>query len=191
MIKISIFVNIYSDEWRQLVVNIQIGSVNSEYSQCENRNISSDRITTGGSIQSTGKNVCAIRSAFRAQDCSVRTVKIKQLKNPLVYSVPFKQTLTKQEILGITNHLLSFDKITDRLENGASNYCACIRCRDGVFTEQFSSNNMGYTYRHRLMVGIYETRACNRFKCLTYITNFMKPFKIWWKDTQTQIHKDT
>jgi hypothetical protein len=83
----------------------------------------------------------------------------------------------------------------DRIEIVVSNYSsivACIRCCGNVFTEPLSSNNMGYTYRHRLIGGIYEVHHWDWLRChdiprFTKVGWGVQKLIVW--DTNTQ-HED-
>jgi hypothetical protein len=59
-----------------------------------------------------------------------------------------------------------------------------------IFTEPLLSNDRGYTYRHRMIRGIYEARLWDAFRCRNI--HVRATFhKVWFKysEVNTQIHR--
>jgi hypothetical protein len=75
-----------------------------------------------------------------------------------------------------THILISYD--TDHIENDASSSSstvACILCHGNVSTQPLpSTDRRGYTYRYRLMRGIYKVAVEMGSGAMVYILNFIK-----------------
>jgi hypothetical protein len=77
--------------------------------------------------------------------------------NPTLLFLPYKQ-----EILGRTKRLLSFDTAEPHRKPRIQQFlycCVYILCRGNVFTEPLPINDRGiHIQSHRVMGGIYELR---------------------------------
>jgi hypothetical protein len=81
--------------------------------------------------------------------------------------------------------------------------CVCIRCRRQFFTEKLPTNDKGfslsrclasireYTYRHRLMRGIYEVWRWDGIRCHDVHTRFLKDWFRHSKVTAGQVYIDS